>query len=486
MHSGGVRAETWRIVPSVSVTETFTDNLNLSSGDLAKRGWITDLTPALRIDLNGARAKGFVDFRYHDLSYSGEPQLDNAQKTLYSQLTLEAIERWLYIDARAETTQQNRSPFGAAVAPDQPTINGNRVETNLLQVTPVIRGQLAGTTRYLVRYSAGYVRTDDTLLNETKSGEFLARLQSANPSARLNWVIEASDNAIRNDLVERSDSRVRGTLIYEAVPTLQLAVSGGYERSDFADPQSEDTATPGVGITWVPSERSQLAAFAERRFFGTGHSLLFTHRTPRTAWRISSVKDAAVLPSGIAAGGTGSLGGLVSYLLTSAIPDPAAREAAVRRLLEEYGIPQASILSSGPVNFRPYVYRNSTASAALLGTRHAISVTYTDREEHYPSPVAGGALGAFNDFRERGFGVSGSRRFTPLSTVTVFARALRTEGLSAVAPSTRQKDYGLSLSSVVGRHATVVLGVRRASFDTTLPNGSYRENAAFLTLTLRT
>lgn len=484
---GAAQAQTWRIVPSIAVTETYSDNLNLLPGEAPLRGWYTDVSPGLRIDLNGARAKGFADFRYHDFRYPSERQLDNSQKTLNSRLTLEAIERWLYIDARADTTQQNRSPYGAAVTPDQPTLSQNRIETNTLQVAPLVRGRLSDLANYVVRYSAAYVKTDDTLLEDTKAGEFSARLQSANPGARFNWVAEASDIAIRNDLVDtKRDSRIRATLIYEAAQNFQVSASGGYERSDFANPDTESDATPGLGFAWTPSERSQFAAFAERRFFGTGHSLLLTHRTPQTAWRIASIKDAAVLPTGVTGGGAGSIGGLMSYLLTSAIPDPQAREAAVRQRLEQYGIAENSILSSGVVNFRPYVYRNSTASAALLGTRHTLTLTYTDREERYTNPSFVGTVGALDDTRQRGFALDGSRRLAPLTTVSVYARSLRTDGLSALAPDTRQKDYGVYFASRFGRNTTLTLGARRASFDSSLPNAGYRENAVFLTVFLRT
>jgi uncharacterized protein (PEP-CTERM system associated) len=488
VQASDTRADTWRIVPSLSASESYSDNLNLSGADQARRGWYSDISPALRVDLNGARARGYVDFRYHDLRYPGEPQFDNAQKTLYSRLTLEAIERWLYLDARAETTQQNRSPFAAAVTPDQPTLNGNRIETSTLQVAPLIRGRLLGETNYVVRYNASYVRTDDAVLTETRSGEFSARLQSANPNRRVNWALEATGLSIRNDLIDpQRDSHVRATFIVQVAPSLQMSVSEGYERTDFGNFQTESLSTPGVGATWTPSERTRVVAFAERRFFGTGHNVEFSHRTPQTAWRFTSVKDGAVLPSGVGTiDGSGSLASLMSFLLVSAIPDPAAREAAARQRLEQFDIPQNSILSSGVVDFRPYVYRNSTASVALLGARHALTFTYLDREQRYSSPLAGSVAGAFSDFRERGYGANASRRLTPLTTVSVFARSRRTDGLSDIAPDTRQRDFGASVSSVLGRHATLVVGVRRASFDTTLPVGSYRENAAFLTLNFRT
>ncbi len=485
--SGIARAETWRVIPGVAVTETYSDNLDLSPADVAIRGWYTTVSPTLRVDLNGARAKGFLDYRYFDTRYSGQPQLNESQNFLNSRLTVEAIERWLYIDARADSSLQNRSPYGAAVTPDQPTLSQNRVTTNTIQLAPLIRGRFTNVGDYVVRYNAAYVKTDDTLVEDTKSGEFSARLQSANPGARFNWVVEASDLAMRNGVIDtRRDSRIRATIIYEVAQGVQVSASGGYEKSDFADPEGESDTTPGAGFTWTPSERTQVAAFAERRFFGTGHSLLAVHRTPQTAWRIASVKDAAVLPTGVTGGGAGSIGGLMSYLLTSAIPDPLAREAAVRRRLEDYGIGGTSILSSGVVNFRPYVFRNTTASAALLGVRHTLTLTYTDREERYSNPVISGALGQIDDTRQRGFSLDGSRRLTPLTTATVFGRSLRTEGLSASAPDTRQRDFGLAFSSRLGRYTTLTVGARRASFESTIPNAGYRENAVFLTLLLRT
>jgi uncharacterized protein (PEP-CTERM system associated) len=348
---------------------------------------------------------------------------------------------------------------------------------------------------YAAKYNAAYVRTDEALLGiandaspkDTKSGEFSARILSSRPGARLNWALEANDLAIRNDLVDtKRDSRARATLIYEAAPNLKFSASGGYEKSDFDDPDADGVATPGIGFTWTPSERSQAAAFVERRFFGTGHSLLLSHRTPRTAWRIASVKEAAVLPTGVSSTGAGSIGGLMSYLLTTAIPDPEAREAAVRKRLEEYSFGDNSILTSGTVNFRPYVYRNSTATAAFLGTRHALTLAYADREERYSTPSIPGDLGTLADNRQRGFTLDGSRRLTPLTTLTIFGRALRTDGLVQGTPDTRQKDYGLSLSSRLGRHATFAVGARRASFTTTLPIGGYRENSVFMTLSFRT
>ena len=479
------QSETLKIKPGIDVTETYSDNIDQGLTTESRGGWITNVSPTLRIDLAGARAKGFLDFRYYDLRYQGEPQLDNAQKFLDSRLAIEAIEKWLYVDARAEISQQNRSPYGAASDPTSPTVNPNRIESRIFQLSPVIRGRLLDSARYAVRYTASELRTDDLLVPESRSSESSARLQSDSAGRRVNWVLEASDIAIRNDVVgKQNDSRVRATLIYEWVPSLRLSVSGGYEKTDFVAPEDEKQTSPGAGFAWIPSERTQLLAFAERRFFGTGHSLSFLHRTAYTAWRVSSVKDASVVPLGISASGTGSIGGLVTYMLTSAIPDPEAREAAARQRLEEFGVPSGSFVSSGVVTNRPSVYRNSEAGVTIQGGRHFFSLGLADREERF-SQADPGALAGFNDNRRRSYYGSLSRRLTPQTTLTAFGGAQRTEALQVDGIDSRQSDYGLQLTTRLGRVLAVSLGVRRTKFDSTLATGDYRENAVFLTLTAR-
>lgn len=485
--AGSADAQSLRIIPGIVVSETYSDNVALGPSAAARRGWITDISPGIRLDLEGARAKGFLDLRIHDLRYSSEPGLDNTQGTLYSRMNLEAVENWLFIDARADLNRQNLSAFDAAVTPDQPTASRNRVEVATLQVAPFIRGRLSDVATYMVRYGAAEVRTDEDGLPDTGTGEFSARIQSASPSAKFGWAVDGTDLTLDNDLAgSRRDSRVRATLIYAAAPSLQLSVSEGYENSDFGSAQDDGLGTPGVGLTWTPSGRTQVAALFERRYFGNGHNVLFAHRTPRTAWRIASVKDAAVLPAGVAAGSAGSITGLMSFLLTSAIPDPDDRAAAVRGRIEEWGLAEHSLIGSGVVNLAPYVYRNSEASVTVLGARNTVTLSYVDREELH-SATEGAGDGRFaENFRQRGFATNWSRRITPLTALTASAASLRTRGVSGETPDTRQAEFRLALSSRLGPNTTVSLGVRRVNFRSSEPATDYRENAVFVTFSVRT
>ncbi|MBK7659653.1 MAG: hypothetical protein IPJ28_11080 [Betaproteobacteria bacterium] len=47
--------------------------------ELARSGWITDLTPGLRIEAAGSRVAGYLEYRLHELRYSSDSALDRAR-----------------------------------------------------------------------------------------------------------------------------------------------------------------------------------------------------------------------------------------------------------------------------------------------------------------------------------------------------------------------------------------------------------------------
>src|SRR6185436_20994815 len=106
---------------------------------------------------------------------------------------------------------------------------------------------------------------------------------------------------------------------------LRLAAYGGVEVTDMAAGTLERTKTPGFGVEWSPSGRTQLAAVAEQRFFGTGHNVLFSHRTPRLALGYVDEKEVSTLPGRLATGGQSSVSNLMADLLAASVPDPTKR-----------------------------------------------------------------------------------------------------------------------------------------------------------------
>src|SRR5439155_10628695 len=190
--AGIARADSLRFVPSVAVAQTYSDNVALLPGELARSGWVTGISPGIRADLAGARVNGFLDYRLTETFYSSESRLNHRQNFLDSFAKVEAVDHFLFVDARAAVSQQNKSPFGAAVTPDLSTPSANRVETAVYQVAPTLRGQLSDSASYQLRLNETNVHTDGVSLPDTRTTEWAGKISNASPSAKLGWIVDAS------------------------------------------------------------------------------------------------------------------------------------------------------------------------------------------------------------------------------------------------------------------------------------------------------
>lgn len=479
---------TVRITPTIGISETYSDNVGVFADEFARSGWITDVIPAVRVDVNGARLKGFLDYKLHEVRYSGASDLDNTQHTLASTARLEAIEKFLFIDTRADISNRNRTPLQGAVPVDSPTGSANRIETRTFQVSPNARGMLGGYAIYEGRYDASYVSSRGDELPDTRVGEFSGRLRSARGGARIGWAVEGNALRTRSDTTgSLSDNRVRALAIYSVDPLLQVAALYGRETTDFdGTRQSEDT--PGAAINWQPSPRSLFAAEVQKRFFGIGHTATASYRTPRTAWRIASSRDAAVLPGIVprGAGNTTSLFALVGEVLGAPGEDASQRAEAARLRLEAAGISSDFPLATGAVSTRPVVYESQTAAVALLGTRNTATLRFTRLDQRNAQALPADAVPLPGEnFRQAGVSATWSYKVTPLTTITASATGLRTEDIGGAASRTRQTLYGAYLTTRLGEQATASFGVRRAEYDSPVPLSTYRENAVVATLQFR-
>jgi uncharacterized protein (PEP-CTERM system associated) len=485
--AGAAKAESLRVVPNAALTESYSDNVALERDALAKPGWVTGITPGIRADLEGARVKGFLDYRLSRLDYSSAPRLNGTQRFLNSFANVEAVEDRLFVEARADITQQNRSPFGAAVTPGVATPDANRVETTSYQVAPSLHGDISDIASYRIRVEERSVRADEIRLPQTRTTELTGRLGSPSRSVKLGWAVDVKALSLRNEVAGKlEDSHVRVSGVYAINPQLHVSVTEGYETTDFASPSTRRTSTPGAALDWTPGVRTRFSAVYEKRFFGDGHSVVFSHRTPLTAWRVVSHKDVAVLPTQLASRTAGSLESLMSDLWTSAIPDPEDRAEAVRRRLEETGISGSSVLSSNFVSARPFVFRNDVGSFALLGRINTATLTIVRKEQRgFGVRVTGEGGAADEDFRQRGINANLAHKLTPLTTLTLTATSLRTEGLTATPRQSTQNLYSVFLSTRLGPRTSASFGLRRSAFRSSTELESYRENAVFGSVSVR-
>ena len=463
------------VVPRLSVTETFTDNVSLAStGRQAEQ--ITDISPGIVISGNSGRVKVFFDYSLHETLYAQNSSGRRSQNALNSSGTIEAIENWAYLDFGGTISQQAISAFGAQ-SPSNFSINSNLTETRSFRLSPYLRGQLSTFADYEARYSLVTNRSASALVSDVTTNDGLVRLTGRTPSAGLGWAADMSRQTTDYRAGRSTQADVlKGTLTYAVGPQLNFSISGGREANNYTSVNKQSSLTSGFGVNWIPSETTRLSASRQNRSFGESHSVSFEHRTARTAWRFSDSKDISVTPSASGFGGFGSTYDLYFSQFASIQPDPVLRAALVNSFLQANGLnPNVSVVS-GFLTSAVSLQRRQDLSFALLGVRDTVTF-FANRSSGSrldSVAVANDDLSNSGAVRQNGFSVSYAHRLTPDASLNVLASAQKAsdgQGLQ----STSTKSVNVTVSTRLTRRATAVLGARRVVFES--PTAPYTESA---------
>ncbi len=480
-------AQTWRIVPQASLRETYTDNADLAAAASAQSRMISDISTGVLLERIGPRLSFLFDYRLRSLVYAGESRLNSHQNFLNSRATFELVDNWLFIDARADISQQNQTAFGSPVAADSLGLNPNQAETKTYRISPYVRGIFADKALYQLRFNASESRAAESVIADTRSAEWLALVSSTPNSGRLGWLVDGNAQFVNSDETgKRKYNRGRISLIYQLLPTLALSAIAGYEVNDLVSSEMRSGSSNGFGLDWNPGPRTRLIATGQKRFFGDSYSFSFSHRTALTAWRLSSTRDVLLSPNNVDAASQISVAELVSDILASSIPDPAARSAAVSQRLGQSGPTTATTTSTGFLTARPTLNRRHDASMVIIGSRSTIALALSRRDLRAlgSASVSGDSFDLSEDIRQTTLSASWLYRLTPLSSLSFSVSRSKSDGLRAASFESEQRLQSVYFTTSLGPQISAGFGVRRDQFDSTRVI-SYRENSVSGSLSLR-
>lgn len=476
----------WAIVPRITVAETFTDNVAPASG-VKRSDQVTELSPGVRFDSEGARLKFHLDYQLRQLLYAQSSGNKDTQNYLNAFGSLEAIEKWLFVDVTGVVAQQEINPFGFQTISNV-NVNPNRVETSSFRVSPYVRGKLGAAADYEVRYDRSTTQSNSAAVADVNTEGWRGSIKGATSLTTLGWTVEASHSNVdfsggRNTV----DDRYRGFLTYRFDPEFRVSVSAGQEANNFTSTSKETHDTQGFGFDWLPSERTQVSAFKEKRFFGHGHTVSINHRTPLTAFSFTDTRDLAILPGRFNTVGFGSIYNLLFAQLAATVPDPIQRGRYLDNLLQQFGIAPDVQVTRGFFTSQVSVQRRQELSYSLQGARNilTLSVGRTQNEAVGPTASASDIFSISPNIRQRGAVINFSHRLTPLSSLNMTASKQDSTGSGANTLSSTLRSLHIGVTTQLGPKTTGSLGVRRVLFDSNtagiLP---YSENALIGALTL--
>ena len=262
-----VLAFDWNVRPSFSLSEVFSDNLELS--DTAKQsGFITEFAPGISLYGNSPWSNFNLNYRMQGLYNAAGSQSVDINHQLQMNSLYQAVRNTLFLQTSSSISQQNTS--NSFIATDNLTGNSDRADVKNYTISPYWTPNFGQYASGLVKFEYQKTTFDqtsgsDTSLAISDSNSFLyqARLSSGSKFNQVRWNLNYS----AQDQERESDDDVhfeqlQGDTRYYINRKFNVFALAGYENNDYQTTQNDPNN--GVFYTfggqWNPSQWYSLEA----------------------------------------------------------------------------------------------------------------------------------------------------------------------------------------------------------------------------------
>ena len=464
------------IVPSVSVTETLTNNVALSSSATAQSDQVTEIRPGIHLNIDGARLKTYLDYSLDHIEYAQGTSASRNLNALNTFGTLEAVDNWAFIDFSGNISQQAVSAFGTQ-STNNTAINSNSTEVSTYNLSPYIKGRFGDFANYQARVSRAVSSSGSAAVSNTASTNSVVTVSNASAFRSLGWSanwsrLQASYSAGR----ATEDDNYSLGLTYAVTPQLNLSANAGQESNNYTTLDKQNYSTHSVGVNWALSETTKFSALTGKRSYGDTHNVSFEHRTARTVWLYSDSRDVVVTPSQSGLGSIGNVYGLLNSLYAY-VTDPIERAALVNNYLTTNGLSPNTPVISNLLTTSVSLQHSQNLSFALLGIRDTVTflLNRTDSSQLDSLSNSFDSLSNSSAIVQNGLSVNYSHRLTPDYSLGALLSRQVTTG-NAAGQQTTLKSLNVNLTGKLGQKSAASLGLRHVVSDS-LAAPSYTETA---------
>jgi uncharacterized protein (PEP-CTERM system associated) len=415
----------WKLGASIGAGLQLTDNVFLAPAGQQEADLVVNVTPSISATLDSARLKVRATFAPTLYAYVQNPGSDYVANNLSAFATLEAAEKFFYIDANALVAETYISPF-ASQPQSGASITSNRTQTTVLGLSPYIKSTTNSGISYLLRDDNTYSNGNSSVLANIYTNNLIGTIDG--PTGRpVRWGADYNYNytQFQGQPNPFTLQLARLRLTYVVDPEISVMADGGYEKNDYTA-NGYQGPIYGGGFDWKPSERTDLYANAEHRFFGRSYSAGFTNRTRMTAFSLTGSRQLQTYPQQLPlpAGNTALI---LDAIFQARIPDPIERQQAVNKFIQQAGLP-ANLAS--PFTYytnQIYVVEQIIGTFAIVGARNVLtfSASYYDST---PVTSSGASLPiAFtlaNELKQTSLGISFNHKLTALDALTLTANRI--------------------------------------------------------------
>lgn len=437
------------IVPRLTIAETFTDNVALvNSGKQAEQ--ITEISPGIRITSDGRRVKAYLDYALTGVVYAQNSSLRRSQNALNMFGSLEALDKWMYLDFSGTIAQQSISALGTQSSANT-LINPNKTEVSSYRLSPYFRGRLGAFVNYEARYSRTVTHSASALASGVTTSDGVVNLSGDTAFKNLLWSADVHRQSMAYSAGRSTEAdSIDVGLSYSVTPQFIVFANAGRESSNYTSVDKQMYETNSLGATWSPTDRSRFSVSRARRSFGEAHSLVLEHRTALTVWKFTDTRDIFAAPS------------QTNLVVNNANPS----------------VPVISSFLSSAVSQQ----HRQDLSLTLQGVRDTVTFIATGSENRRLDTVSAGVDDLSTSLvRQVGFSVDYLHRLTPDFSLEILGSQQRTWHTQGLQDATLHL-LNINLTGKVGRSTTASVGARRAVFGSV---ASYDESALSFNLTMQ-
>ena len=283
--SAGAGAEGWNVTPRASISQTFTDNVNLSPPGEEEDEAITEVNVGVRADRSAARLDLEAAYNLQSVTYWQDTNDDEIFHQFLGAGTFVVDPERFFLDGSAFYGQRFVNPRTAAG--DNVIGSDDITDQYRYTISPYWVERYGTFARSEVRYlyeKIGYPNGDFSDVG-SEANRWNATLQSGPQFGRVDWTLDYR----LDDITYDDDSAVT----FESLEALagvritpQFRVFGGVGREENDFERDASRAEPDdefwrVGADWTPTPRTFIQGFTGERFFGDWYGASITHRLRR-------------------------------------------------------------------------------------------------------------------------------------------------------------------------------------------------------------
>jgi len=484
------------VTPTFSLSESYTDNVNLRSDATKRSSFVTEAVPGINVLAKSSRVEFSANARlyYFDYSEGDVPGVRNSQHQYNANGRFNVVDQLFYVDASAGASARSISAFGPIAENGNRYSDENKTDVKTWRISPYLTHRFGNFASGILRYSHDSVDSDSgSMFGDSTADGISLDIVSGTGFRNVGWNVRLARQDVDNERF--GDTSSQNALLgvnYRLGSTLALTATAGYDKYDY---QALGGRTSGAswsgGFAWTPSPRTSLQMSVGRHYLGNTGALAALHRSRHSVWRmaysdtVTTSRSQFTLPAAI------DTASMLDSLFAATIPDPVLRRQAVEGYIRAAGLPatladninyltnrymrQKLFQASSAFNWR----HSSAVLSAYASERTALSSAESD------SDLLGSQLRALNDsVRQLGVTAAYNYRLSARSSALASLSVTRARSLDTDLES-KQNTLRLGMTHRFGRSVRGSLEVRRVVGDSDVTRRDYTENAVAATLTVQ-